>query len=251
MADIVAAGYRRTPEVLETDVVVDGAMKSGNTWFRFLVAGAVFGLDVTLAPPTAVYYLVPDIENDTVYERYDSTMFFKSHSLPRPEYRRVVYLLRDGRDVMVSMYHHLRAVRGEDGVDFLRMVRDGEGLSPCKWHEHVQAWTANPFGAGMITIRYEDLLADGVRELQRLCEFVGLERDRSTLQAALSNAGFERMRGMEATPGANPDPMWPADKRFLRRGEAGSHRDEMPPEVLAAFMAQAEDTLGETGYLAP
>ena len=37
-------------------------------------------------------------------------------------------------------------------------------------------------------------------------------------------------------------------KPFVRRGRRGSFRDEMPPEVLDAFMAEAGPTLRELGY---
>ena len=151
---------------------------------------------------------------------------------------------------MVSMYHHLRATRGGD-VDFLRMVRDGDGLYPCHWHEHVRAWQDNPYDADIVTIRYEDLLADGVKELRRLCEFVGVERDPAVLEAAVDNAAFENMRELEGRPGSRTDPMWPADRPFVRRGEAGGWRDETPPEVLEAFMAHASETLDELGYPVP
>ena len=236
-------------EISDQDIAIIGAMKSGNVWFRHLAAGAMFGVDIRRAPPRLVQLLIPNLGLDRYYRRYGPTVFFLGHDLPRPEFRRVVYLLRDGRDATVSMYHHLLATRGEGRVDFLRMVRDGEGLYPCKWHEHVQAWRSNPYGADMITLRYEDLRADGVRELQRFCEFVGVERDRETLEAAVAGASFESMRSMEGRFGAQTDQRWSSDKPFVRRGEVGSFRDEMSPEVLAAFMIEAEQTLMETGYL--
>jgi hypothetical protein len=42
---------------------------------------------------------------------------------------------------------------------------------------------------------------------------------------------------------------WPADKPFMRRGIAGSYRDEMPPDVLDAFMKRSKKTLRALGYL--
>jgi hypothetical protein len=41
---------------------------------------------------------------------------------------------------------------------------------------------------------------------------------------------------------------WPADKFFFRRGVAGSYKDEMPAEVLAAFLSQARETLRLNDY---
>ena len=107
---------------------------------------------------------------------------------------------------------------------------------------------ANPYGADMTIVRYEDLLADGVKELQRICEFVGVRRSPDLLETAVANAEFEKMRGMQRRFGAQIDARWSSDKPFARRGAVGSHRDEMPPDVLAAFMAEAGQTLGDLGY---
>jgi len=159
-----------------------------------------------------------------------------------------VYLLRDGRDVMVSYTHHLRAIRGAAAVDPLELVRSGRGLQPCTWHEHVEAWARNPFGADIITIRYEDLLADAARELQRLCEYAGVERDTSHLRLVATRAAFDKLRERERATPTHINPRWPKDKPFFRRGTAGSYQDEMTPDVLAAFMEQAGPTLRRFGY---
>ena len=59
---------------------------------------------------------------------------------------------------MVSYFHHLTALGNP--LDFFKLVATGEGLFPCRWHEHIDAWTANPHGAQMITISYEMLKRD-------------------------------------------------------------------------------------------
>jgi len=236
--------WRTSPE----DVFVVGYPKSGNTWFQHLVAGAVFGVDVGLAPAGLVPMLVPDVDRRQFYRRYGPVAFFKSHHLPRPEYRKVVYLLRDGRDAMVSYRHHLEALRGNGSIDFLRIVETGEGLFPCRWHDHVEAWERNPLGAEKLVIRYEDLKGDPVGELRRFCEFAGVGASDERLRTAVDNASFERMRDHEAEVAVHANPKWPADRPFFRRGEVGSFREEMPPDVLAAFLRQAGGTLRAAGY---
>src|SRR3954469_16615582 len=70
------------------DVFIVGYPKSGNTWFQNLTAGVVHGLLPEFAPPALVSLdLIPDIYQSQVYRRYSTPMFFKSHELPRPEYR--------------------------------------------------------------------------------------------------------------------------------------------------------------------
>src|SRR5207244_4155349 len=60
--------------------------KSGITWLQAMVAGAIYGLDPQRAPDSLVQDLVPDVHYKRFYKRYRTSMFFKTHHLPRPEY---------------------------------------------------------------------------------------------------------------------------------------------------------------------
>lgn len=229
------------------DIFVAGYPKSGNTWFQALMAGAVYGVLPELVPLSMVQYLVPDVHVGYWYKRHAKTMFFKTHWLPRPEYRRVIYLLRDGRDAMVSYLHYRGAIAGQK-LDFMEFLNDNR-LFPCKWYEHVEAWLANPHKAEMIIVRYEDLKADPLKELQRVCEFSGLSRSDQVLNMAIQGASFKNMQAKEKTEGwfMNNFPKG-KDKLFCRRGEVGSYQQEMPREALEAFMREATPMLRQCGY---
>lgn len=228
------------------DVFIVGYPKSGNTWFQDLITMVIYGVPPALAPPLLAQTLVPDVHSRPFFQRYATPMFFKSHSLPRPEYRRVVYLVRDGRDAMVSLYHHFCAFRSS--VDLMKMVCDETQLPHGAWHKHVNAWLANPFQAEMMVIRYEDLKQDPVTELERFCAFAGMKRERSLLELVAHETVFEKMQRREMRLGEG-DLEWPKNRLFRRRGIIGSYKDEMPPEILAFFMADAAETLRKCGYL--
>ncbi len=231
----------------EQDVFVVGFPKSGNTWFQNIAAGLVYGVTSDFIPDSLVQELVPDVHYKRYYRRIMTPTFFKSHYLPQPDYRRVVYLMRDGRDVMVSYYHHLTALDGH-APDFLRLVREGDRRLPSQWPEHIAAWEANPYNAQMVTIKYEDLKRDTVNELVRFCEFAGLERDRALLELVAEKTSFGSMLHREGRFG-RANPQWPKDKPFIRRGTVGSHKDEMPAEVLDTFLEGAGEALRRYGYL--
>ena len=234
-------------QTLPEDIFIAGYPKSGNTWFQDLVAGLVFGILSDKSHPKLIADLVPDVhENKNYYKRYQTPTFFKTHHKPLPQYRNVVYLLRDGRDAMVSYWHHVNAIQGRK-VDFQTMVRTGKDLYPCKWHEHVTAWMANPYGARMILIKYEDLLTEPVRQLERFCAFSGIEVDAAYLEMIGDRTSFKKLQAREKRKGETSG-QWPKDKLFYRRGMAGSFRDEMPEEVLQAFLADAGETLKKQGY---
>jgi Sulfotransferase domain len=245
--DRAPKGYTHINHFQPEDVFIVGYPKSGNTWFQHLVSGVVYGVDARTSPPLLANDLVPDVHLNTFYRRYSTPMFFKSHSLPRADYRRVVYLLRDGRDAMVSYFHYLQALRGAK-LDFLELVTAGAPEIPCKWHQHVEAWLQNPHDARMLVIKYEDLLSQPVEQLERFCRFIHLDRERNQLKAVAEAAQFRNLRAKEASLGLGRPGVWPADKFFFRRGVVGSHLDEMPGDVLRAFMSEASDTLRRNGY---
>jgi hypothetical protein len=226
------------------DVFIVGFPKSGNTWFQDLVMSVMYGVSPAYAPPTLAQELVPDVHWKPFYRRHATPMFFKSHHLPRPEYKRVVYLIRDGRDAMVSYFHYIKALEGT--ADFMELVKTARDL-PCKWHVHVESWLANPFSAEMLVIKYEDLKSDTAAELERFCKFAGVERDYAFLETAARETRFEKMQRKEMRLGVG-NPGWPKDKLFRRRGVVGSYKDEMSPEVQAAFTAEAGEMLRKVGY---
>ncbi|MDX1417711.1 MAG: sulfotransferase domain-containing protein [Candidatus Promineifilaceae bacterium] len=230
----------------EQDIFIVGYPKSGNTWFQNLASGIIYGVNPQYTPEALIRELVPDVHKKRYYRRFSTPMFFKSHALPRPEYRRVVYLLRDGRDAMVSYYHYLTGWRGRN-VDFWEMVKNGEGLI-CKWHDHVNAWLSNPYDAEILTIKYEDLKLQTVHELQRFCDFTGTDRDNSWLEQVAENAVFNKMQNKEKSGKYFDDPNPANDNLFFRRGVVGSYKDEMPTDILALFLNDSQETLERCGY---
>lgn len=232
-------------ETLPDDLFLVSYPKSGTTWLQNLLAGAAFGLNLTHVPYTVIADLIPG-RSQRFYRRYTTPMIFKTHLLPRPRYRRVIYLLRDGRDVMVSYFHYLQKMGRAD--DLLSVVQD-DAIWPCQWHTHVQCWLMDDHApeVDLLLVKYEDLQRDALAELKRICAFAGLEREPSWLASVVEQASFEKMRAREERFGMHIK-NWSANDRFMRRGQVGSYRDEMPAEVLAAFMAQAEPVLRAVGY---
>ncbi len=214
---------------------------------QYLVASAFYGIDLRLASDALVQDLVPDVHFKKVFKPWYPVTFFKSHYFPRQEYRKVVYLVRDGRDAMVSYLHYLEGVSGRP-LDFLKLVQDEKPPFPGNWHEHVEQWLSNPYNARMIVVRYEDLQQDPVAQLRRIADLAGFGHDEEMLEKGARAATFEAMKRREAIfPWENPET--PRDRPFVRRGKVGSHEDEMPAEARDAFMREARSAMKRAGYL--
>src|SRR5450631_2425305 len=99
----------RSLTVFPHDVFLVSYPRSGNTWARFLVGNLLHRSDpVTFAN---VERRVP-----TIYAWPDRALrslprILKSHECFDPRYPRVIYILRDPRDVAVSLYFYLLNMR--------------------------------------------------------------------------------------------------------------------------------------------
>lgn len=233
-----------TSEISKDDIFIVGYPKSGITWFRVMAAAALYGADPEYLPNSLLDWLVPELIDPICYKRWQTPMLFKTHELPNPKFRRVVYLVRDGRDVVVSYYHFLKAL-GEN-VDFATMVQPDYNIYPCPWDKHVKAWLSNPYASEILMIKYEDLKARPVDELRRFCDFLGVSRSDTLLNLIAEKSSFENMRAKERKEGFHT---FPRDKAFIRRGVVGSFKDEMPKDALEKFTSQSKEALERLGYL--
>lgn len=230
------------------DVFIVGYPKSGNTWVQSLIAGILYGIDTEILPDSLVQEIVPDVHFNKFFKRFSDITFFKSHHLPRRNYKKVIYLVRDGRDVMLS---YLSWNRIQGAADFLEdMIIDGKGLFPSKWNEHVEQWHENSFNAEILYIRYEDLLVSPNDELKKICDFSGMSRSGTIIKRAVDGCSFKKMQQKESRFGIS-DTRWKGDSnknRFFRQGRAGSYKTEFPEELLSLFEKQSRKALDLFGY---
>ncbi len=102
----VPAGRRLT--VFPDDVFLVSYPRSGNTWTRFLIGNLLDQEDpITFAN---IESRIPEIYffPDKVLRRLPRPRILKSHEYFDHRYKRVVYIVRDPRDVATSMYHYSR-----------------------------------------------------------------------------------------------------------------------------------------------
>ncbi|WP_340102798.1 sulfotransferase domain-containing protein [Rhodohalobacter sp. 8-1] len=200
----------------ESDIFIAGYPKSGNTWMQNLVAGLLYGIDPVFLPDRLTQELIPDVHGKQYYKQFLDFTCFKTHNLPQPEYRRVIHLVRDGRDAMVS-YYNMNKANGKN-YSFEEMVVDGKGIFPSKWHKHCLAWTDNPYCSDLLVVRYEDLIAKPLVEMQRVCDFIGIERPLALIKKVVDGNVFEQMKRKEKKFGWNNE-QWDKKKNFIRKGK--------------------------------
>lgn len=231
----------------KNDVFIASYPKSGNTWMQNMISSMLLNSTTNISP-RLVSEIVPDVHARKYYKRIFNTMFFKTHSKPKPEYKKVIHLVRDGRDVIVSLYHYLK-LNNNKGVSLDKLINEQDSFWSGKWHEHTAAWRDNPYNAKIITVRYEDLVTNGVEELKKIASFLELGLDIEEIRTIYDHNNIDKIREKVVTEGWDYDSRFGKDsKNFFRNGRIGDFRKELSTKQIEDFNAISEKTLRAYGY---
>jgi len=238
-------GFSRIGDCKTDDVFIAGYPKSGHTWLQEIVACLQYGLAIGRSPDSLVQELVPDVRFKKYYKRFKSPVVFKTHDLPHPRHRRVINIVRDGRDVMCSYKAFLENLGQTYSLD--KMISTGAGLFPCFWHDHVNAWLDNPYDAAILLVRYEDMKFDTVHQLHRISQFLELNVSIDEYESIASETTVGKMQLRERKFGWD-NTKWPKDKPFVRNGVVGGFRNELSNEQIERIEMTGARAFARLGY---
>ncbi len=219
---------------LHDDLYLVAFPKSGITWLSVLIANV--NLKVNEVSVKASYYnvrdFIPDIHQTRNLKsnilKFPGFRIIKSHSAYNPFYIKIIYLIRDPRDVMVSYYNfqkNLGLFHG-DLTEFIRTKSFGISA----WIKHVESWFERTNIAQFINfIRYEDLKSNPQKVLERIYKLHGFNLSKDIYDYAVEASSFREMKKneeyyLEGNLTVNPN------FKFHRKGIAGGYRDEMSKE---------------------
>jgi len=156
---------------------------------------------------------------------------------------RFVHLIRDGRDVALSV---LKQQWGPQTVE----------AAAEKWRSRVLRGRAQqPYLGFYMEVKFEDLVLHTERELRRICEFVELDFDPAML-GYHETAEKRLQEKARALPRAHGEAQ-SAEKRLASHAKTfeppnpdliGTWRHKMSPEDRASYESLAGDLLAELGY---
>jgi len=170
----------------------------------------------------------------------------KTHLMPDaipPVHGRLLYIVRDPRDVALSLYHHALGFQTFDGSlgHFRRYLAEGYAYygNFATWPAHVNAWAAAakraPPGT-VLVLRYEDLIADLPGCLSRIAAFCGLPLPDQLREEILPRLSLAYMREHTARFDYSwHDPESSERFQFFRIGRAGGWDTEGDPARWLQF----------------
>lgn len=247
------AGNRYT--VAPDDTFLVSYPKSGNTWVRFLLANLIHpGENVGFSNINQLLP-APALMSRRAVKRLPKPRVLKSHEPFDIRFRRVIYLVRDPRDVAVSEFHFSlkkKYIGPEVSLEeFGRRFIAGETSSYGSWWEHAASWIGPRYGRpDFLLVRYEDLLGDSVAQLARIARFLDIEADTARLSAAIERSSANRMRELEKQQAGN----WSGTKDtrreipFVRAATSGEWKESLPRSLAEEIEAAWAPLMRFLGY---
>lgn len=242
------AVLRRTPagravSVYPDDVFLVSYPRVGSNWVRFLICNLLSPEEGLTLPSAEARIPGIYVNSDHLLRSLQMPRILKSHEPFDSRYPRIIYIVRDPRDVAVSRYYFTLKWRGiPDGYPFEAFVKErflvsgNAVLNTGTWGDHVFGWLAARAGRSeFLLVRYEDLKKDTAFELQRIAALLKVEICSERIQRAIELSSFERMRHLDRTEPLKWLKQGRSDVPFVREGRSGGWKSVLSEGAVAAI----------------
>jgi aryl sulfotransferase len=253
-------------EFRDDDIMIATWSKAGTTLVQQIVAQLIFEGDPEVfgqqISPWIEFRLTPKDEIFTVAAAQTHRRFLKTHSLieaiPFRPTVKYIYIGRDARDVIWSMYHHhtiftpqaytaFNSVPGlvgppltPAGCDvrtyYHHFLDEGypPGFSPANvFWPHVRGWWNARDLPNVLLVHYANLRADLPREMRRIADFLDIEVDEALWPAITRNCGIDHMRELAAKAVVLEQIFEGGGRAFIHKGTNGRWKDVLTLEEIA------------------
>ncbi|MGZ3458114.1 MAG: sulfotransferase domain-containing protein [Archangium sp.] len=254
------AHLRHVFEPRPDDIFIITYPKAGTTWMQMMLYQLQTGGRGEFEHILQVAPWYEQLARDGQWKRLESLpspRLLKTHLLYeqlRPAANaRCVYVTRNARDTLISVYHHA-SMNSRFNIDFDRIFEQslrGRPEQPS-WSEHLASWWPHRHDPNVLWLRYEDMVQDLEGTLQKLATFCGLPLREEDKGEILRKCGIDYMRQMSS----RFDPrfaFYDKERRnpggFIRKGGVGaadSHFQERHQQRLNAELVRVRRELGIT-----
>ncbi len=239
-----------------TDAFLVSYMRSGQTWTRMMLGELLSGAEVDFDTYQLAVPMIGTQSGVAGFPPGGRRIIASHEPLHRwsARYPKVVMLIRDGRDVALSLYHDLIARGRLSGSfdDFLVAHLAGKYGGHGRWDEHIRDWSASPQAraGNLLSVRYEALLEEPLEQIREIARFLNLPHDDDTLQTAIEHNRVERMQTKERESDDLAQ-IRDASKggMFVRGAHSGGREQYFTPENEARFERAFGGIMRELGYL--
>ena len=260
-------GREEFRKLQQADCVIVSYGKSGRTWLRVMLSrfyqlkhglpdSSLIGFDNLHAKNPAIPLIF--FTHDNYLKDFTGNADSKKDYYPK----KVVLLVRDPRDVVVSQYfqweHRMRPwkkrlnrypVHGADVNEYQFAMDQHAGLPKIVDFFNLWASEAEKIDQ-LLVVRYEDMRRDTAQVLEQILNFIGTPASPEEIQDVVNFSSMENMKKMEQkrtfrlsgsrmVPGDRNNP----DSYKVRRGKVGGFRDYFNEDQVSNIEQLLQQTL--------
>lgn len=258
----------------DDDIIISTYAKSGTTWMQQIISQLLFsgeeGLEVAEMSPWLDLRVPPKAVKLPAIEAQTHRRFLKTHlpvdALVFSDKAKYIYIGRDGRDVVWSLYNH-HAKANEAWYDALNNTpgRVGPPIErPCSsitqyfddWLEkdgfpfwsfwdNVRTWWAVRDLPNVHLVHFANLKADMAGEIRAIADFIGSPIDESKWEEILEHCSFDYMKTNAAKSVPLGGAFWEGGaETFIHKGINGRWREVLSAENITRYEKRTAAELG-------
>jgi len=258
----------------DDDIVIATYGKSGTTWLQQIVGQLLFdgAEDVPVAEmsPWLDLRVPPKQVKLPMVEAQTHRRFLKTHLpvdalvfSPKAKY---VFVARDGRDVVWSLYnHHVTAndtwyamlndtpgLVGEkigrpdlEVVPYFRRWLERDGYPFWPFFENIKSWWDVRELPNVMLLHFNEMKNDLPGAMRRVAGFLGIPVDEARWPVLVAHCTFEYMKAHASAAAPLGGILWEGGgESFINKGTNGRWRDRLSAADIAAYEARALKELG-------
>lgn len=215
--------------------------RSGNTFFRNILV-EVYGLE------SSSFY-----ENVGKPDNYTEFPFVKTHMrpkelIPNNEDLKSVYLIRDGRDALVSMAHQRKDIYEPESKfeeNFIEALIAAEESYFGGWSIHADEWTKK----ASIVIRFEDLIKEPIKQVERVSSIFTLPPKNEDKLPTFQQLKFGKPKyGRGKRIAKSIEEEEEIIEKSFRKGKAFGWKDELDRSLQNLFWSYHRSAMERMGY---
>ncbi len=169
----------------------------------------------------------PDLSSPRIIKTHDNYKDFSKKTKGK-----FIYIYRNGMDVAVSNYHQQKNYNNSElKLDKYLTIF----FKQKKWFKHTREWMLNKKNLSILYVKYEDLLQNKLKEIERIISFLGIPRNKKAINRALKYSSFEFMKKNESLFGEQPKVSKKTYNQFIRKGKSGDGKSILTKKQKGIF----------------
>lgn len=247
----------------DDDILVSTYSKSGTTWMQMILyqlttdGGMDFDHLFDISP--WVYY---SALREVAPARTPNPRIIKSHDryarFVKGRRGRFMFVVRDGRDVCLSLFHHRRNFKRYDGT-FEQHFDEFLNGTDYNWFDHIRPWLENTARLPITYVRFEDLKRNFAATVLDVAGALGIDVTDTTMARVQERCAFAYMKHHEARfaprnehfAGKADAPYLVRDPdQFIRHGKVGEGIAVLTERQLDAYRERFDQSLAGIALVA-